>query len=309
VGIEASGSVYVTELRGTLHLLLAQALGGDVRITVHETTPDPTPLPSTGLFLGTILFAGTSVKRGSGSFLADGFVTGETLRVGGGTAYDGDYAISAVSALEITLATSTGAVSDTVANVHLRASAPRRHLDLLQRLRPVRGERPARRPHGRIAATGSVLLRIGDNVTTTSNSQIEAGTTIDVYGDWTNADAGYGTTIDLRGDITGRHRGLGKRRRRHLPARLRRQDRRLRARHRAGADALGEGATCISARRPGSTAARSPRSAAAARAERGRRAHDPSVDDGETASSSPTCSRWTTARRSPSTARPTPTPT
>ena len=55
---------------------------------------------------------------------------------------------------------------------------------------------------GRIAATGSVLLRAGDDVTTSPNSQIAAGTTIDIYGDYTNGDTGYGTNMTLRGDIT-----------------------------------------------------------------------------------------------------------
>ena len=57
-------------------------------------------------------------------------------------------------------------------------------------------------PRGRIAASGSVLLRIGDDVTTTTNSEIVAGRGIDLYGDWTNGDPHFGTTMVLRGTIT-----------------------------------------------------------------------------------------------------------
>ena len=57
-------------------------------------------------------------------------------------------------------------------------------------------------PRGRVAALeGFVLLRIGDDVQTTPNSEIRAGENIDIYGDWSNGDAGYGATILLRGDI------------------------------------------------------------------------------------------------------------
>ena len=38
--VTTAGSIYVTETRGTLHLVLAEAIGGDVRITVRERTPD-----------------------------------------------------------------------------------------------------------------------------------------------------------------------------------------------------------------------------------------------------------------------------
>ena len=57
-------------------------------------------------------------------------------------------------------------------------------------------------PRGRIAASGSVLLRVGDDVTTTTNSEIVAGRGIDLYGDWTNGDPHFGTTMILRGTIT-----------------------------------------------------------------------------------------------------------
>ena len=57
-------------------------------------------------------------------------------------------------------------------------------------------------PRGRIAATGSVLLHIGDDVTTTANSEIAAGAAIDIYGDWGNGDPHFGTTMILRGTIT-----------------------------------------------------------------------------------------------------------
>ncbi|MGB7963803.1 MAG: hypothetical protein WCF12_12730, partial [Propionicimonas sp.] len=43
VGLEAAGSIWLTETRGTLHLVLANALGGDIVLTVRETvtqTPD-----------------------------------------------------------------------------------------------------------------------------------------------------------------------------------------------------------------------------------------------------------------------------
>ncbi|MBD2412394.1 hypothetical protein FACHB389_10860 [Nostoc calcicola FACHB-389] len=54
---------------------------------------------------------------------------------------------------------------------------------------------------GRIAAAKGVNLRVGDNVTTTDNSEIVAGENITIQGDYTNADAGFGTVMDLRGTI------------------------------------------------------------------------------------------------------------
>ena len=53
-------------------------------------------------------------------FLTDGFVVGRTLRVSGGTPYDGDYEIDTITALVITLQTSTGADDDTRTGVRLR---------------------------------------------------------------------------------------------------------------------------------------------------------------------------------------------
>src|SRR5206468_12669160 len=51
-------------------------------------------------------------------------------------------------------------------------------------------------------ATGSVLLRVGDDVSTPDIAVISAGTNIDIFGDFGNADPGFGTTMDLRGTIT-----------------------------------------------------------------------------------------------------------
>ncbi|WP_292324641.1 hypothetical protein, partial [Mesorhizobium sp.] len=57
-------------------------------------------------------------------------------------------------------------------------------------------------PHGLILAeTGSVTLRVGDDVETHQNSAIVAGNQIDIYGDFADADEGYGTHILLRGQI------------------------------------------------------------------------------------------------------------
>ncbi len=60
-----------------------------------------------------------------------------------------------------------------------------------------------------VASSGTVLLRVGDNVDTHENSQILAGDTIDIYGDWNNADADYGTTIVLRGDVVSGYLATG----------------------------------------------------------------------------------------------------
>ncbi|MBD2516808.1 DUF4347 domain-containing protein [Nostoc sp. FACHB-973] len=56
-------------------------------------------------------------------------------------------------------------------------------------------------PKGRIAAAKSVNLRVGDNVTTTDNSEIVAGDNITIQGDYLNADIGFGSVMDLRGTI------------------------------------------------------------------------------------------------------------
>src|SRR5262249_3359431 len=69
--------------------------------------------------------------------------------------------------------------------------------------------------HGLInAVRGSILLRVGDNVTTDPNAQILAGRNIDIYGDFQRVnelsggvpvtdpgDPGYGTVVHLRGTV------------------------------------------------------------------------------------------------------------
>ncbi len=55
--------------------------------------------------------------------------------------------------------------------------------------------------NGLINAAGSVLLRVGDDVTTDGNSRVFAGTTITIRGDFQNTDPGFGTNMDLRGQI------------------------------------------------------------------------------------------------------------
>ena len=52
------------------------------------------------------------------------------------------------------------------------------------------------------ASSGSVLLRVGDDLRTHQNSLIRATNAIDVYGDYSNADLNYGSTMVFRGDIT-----------------------------------------------------------------------------------------------------------
>jgi hypothetical protein len=66
-------------------------------------------------------------------------------------------------------------------------------------------------PHGQIfAEQGMVLLRVGDDVTLDDNSEIAAAESIDIYGDFGNADVdvnggtvgdGHGTTMTLRGRL------------------------------------------------------------------------------------------------------------
>ena len=56
--------------------------------------------------------------------------------------------------------------------------------------------------HGQVyAETGSVELRVGDDVTLDANSEIVAGKGIIIRGDFGDLDPGYGTTILLRGQI------------------------------------------------------------------------------------------------------------
>ena len=58
-------------------------------------------------------------------------------------------------------------------------------------------------PNGMInASSGSVLLRVGDDLRTHQNSLIRATNAIDIYGDHTNGDLNYGSTMVFRGDIT-----------------------------------------------------------------------------------------------------------
>src|SRR5206468_4527184 len=186
-----------------------QALGGDVRITVRETdtiTPGTPPEPTAESFTGTVTFNGATLTRATGNFATAGFLPGTTLRVTGGTPYDGYYTISAVGTTTLTLSAALPGVTsnDVRTNVTLAMSGTTDESLDLEHDGSVRFVENVLRtvPNGRVSATGSVLLRVGDDVTTTSNSQISAGTSIDIYGDWTNGDTGYGTTMTLRGDIT-----------------------------------------------------------------------------------------------------------
>ncbi len=67
---------------------------------------------ATASFTGDITFNGTTITRTGGSFVTDGFLVGDTIHIGGGTPYDGDYTIKTVTASAITLTTTTQASSD-----------------------------------------------------------------------------------------------------------------------------------------------------------------------------------------------------
>ena len=200
VGLEATASIYVTETRGTLHLVLAEALGGDIRITVRETAT-ATPAPAAAAFTGQVTFNGTTL---TGSFAASGFLA------------EHDAADHGRDAVRRRLHDRLGdrhddhAVGD--ARGHERR-AHRRDADRPGHAR--RGPRPAARrrralrreraAHGPARPDRGERLRpaaVGDDVTTTTNSEIVAGRDIDIYGDWTNGDPHFGTTMVLRGTIT-----------------------------------------------------------------------------------------------------------
>src|SRR5262249_32006964 len=55
--------------------------------------------------------------------------------------------------------------------------------------------------HADISAGLDVLLRVGDNVTTTAASVTTAGHNITIFGDYQNLDLGYGTIMHLFGTI------------------------------------------------------------------------------------------------------------
>jgi Ca2+-binding RTX toxin-like protein len=209
VGLEANGSIWLTETRGPLALVLAEALGGLVRITVRETAAaNPTayraPTTAPPSLTGNVTFDGATITRTSGSFITDGFLADTGLRISGGTPYDGDYSIVDVTATRLTLSATLWAHDDVRSGVTIAAhdtldeDLALLHDGLVRFVET--GERTV--PRGRIAAAMSVLLRVGDDVTTTPNSQVLAGTTLDIFGDWSNGDAHWGTTIVLRGDVT-----------------------------------------------------------------------------------------------------------
>ena len=102
-------------------VVVAQALGGNVRISVRETqtTAVSQIAPPAATFTGTITFDGATVTRSSGSFLADGFLPNTTLVIGGGTPYDGEYTITGVTDTTITLSASLWATADTRSGVTL----------------------------------------------------------------------------------------------------------------------------------------------------------------------------------------------
>ncbi|MGB7818284.1 MAG: Calx-beta domain-containing protein, partial [Ornithinibacter sp.] len=214
VGLEAATAIHVTETRGTLRLVLAEAFGGDVVVSVRETTtafpnalrPDPaTPgeyLGSLASYTGPLVLDGSSITRATGSFVTDGFLVGTAVRLTG-TRWDGDYSIVGVTASTLTLSASLDLTGVAVTGATLSAhDTLDEDLALLHdgAVRFVEtGERAVTR--GRIAASAAVLLRIGDDYSSTANSIVVAGTGIDLFGDWTNGDTHWGTTIVVRGDV------------------------------------------------------------------------------------------------------------
>ena len=131
-----------------------------------------------------------------------------TLRISGGTPYDGDYTIAAVTATVHHADRDVGRRS--AERRCARASRSRaRHArrgprPRARRLGAVRRERRCGRSRtaGSRRSTGSSCCASATTSTTTPNSQILAGKTIDIYGDYTNGDAHFGTTMILRGTIT-----------------------------------------------------------------------------------------------------------
>ena len=188
-----------------MHPLLAEALSGDVRITIRETTtttPDPTAAAS---FTGQITFNGATLTARAGASSLSGFLPNTTLRMGG-TPYDGEYTIASVTATAITLTATLFATADVRAGVALAGLGTLdEDLDLLDDGSAHFVENACRAPwsRSRRGLTGAVLLRVGDDVTTTCNSEILAGRgDIDVYGDWSNGDPHFGTTMVVRGTVT-----------------------------------------------------------------------------------------------------------
>ncbi len=138
VALEGGTGIYVTETSGYLRLVLAHALTGNIRITVHETGA-----LNEDLFL---------IRNGTANFAED------------------------------------------------NTTVPTNDAD-----------HPRVIPNGTVLAeTGSVELRVGDDITLHQNSQILANLSIDIRGDFANADTGgtpanpadeYGTSMILRGRI------------------------------------------------------------------------------------------------------------
>ncbi|HZK06225.1 MAG TPA: hypothetical protein VFC82_10350 [Actinomycetaceae bacterium] len=58
-------------------------------------------------------------------------------------------------------------------------------------------------------AEGNVQLRVGDNITTDSNSRIWASGQIEIFGDWLNLDPNYGATMVFAGDIAAGYLAVG----------------------------------------------------------------------------------------------------
>ncbi len=108
------------------------------------------------------------------------------------------YIVEVSSALNVLAAESTaGSVQLTVRE----SAASGENLNLLPNgSKQIAEGSPVTVSKGRIAAFTTILLRAGDNITTDANSEILARQTINIYGDYGNADSG-GTTITLRGDI------------------------------------------------------------------------------------------------------------
>ena len=75
---------------------------------------------ATGSFTGAITFNGATLTRvGGTSFIDAGFLPGDSIHIGGGTPYDGDYTIKTVTSTVITLTDALQASSDARTGVSL----------------------------------------------------------------------------------------------------------------------------------------------------------------------------------------------
>ncbi|MCF2147132.1 DUF4347 domain-containing protein [Desmonostoc muscorum LEGE 12446] len=196
----AGQDIFITEISGDLNVDKVISTGNTTLTTSNGSILDfnqdsNSNIDAVNIDLNAL---GGSIGTSTEDLEINTSTTGRLVaKADGGTTADGNiYLTETSTALNVLLAEAVDGIVRLTVN---ETSARGEDLKLLANGQTSTGTNISK---GRIAASGSVKLRVGDNVTTTDNSEIVAGRTVTIQGDYLNLDAAVGTNMDLRGTIT-----------------------------------------------------------------------------------------------------------